>query len=246
MKCLVGLRLRRSLDSACPNYAQHRLSADSVDHEIDLNDLVNRVRCQLNADVDHNCDPLAIQGARGVLFRVREVSNGYTFVAKGTVDAYRPQLRHEGQVYQRLLPIQGSATPIYLGNIDLGYPYFYDIGVKIVHMVLMSWGGVSLQERSPAIDGSLLENEKQRSIREVSQLSVLHGDLRLPNMLWNDEVHRVLLIDFERAHLQPQKRKRGHHSKSEFSHLRRVKRQRRRDFTAGHPLHQMQSISACT
>ncbi|KIX92010.1 uncharacterized protein Z520_12281 [Fonsecaea multimorphosa CBS 102226] len=246
MKCLVGLRLRRSLDPACPNYAQHRLLPNTVVHEIGLNDLVDRVRCQLNADMDHNCDPLGIQGARGVLFRVTEVSHGYTFVAKGTIDELRQHLRHEGQVYQRLLPIQGSATPVYLGNIDLDHPYFYDVGVKIVHMVLMSWGGFSLYERSPAIDGSLLEREKQRSMREVSQLLVVHGDLRLPNMLWNDEAQRVLLIDFERAHLQPQKRKKGHHSDSEISPLRGLERQRRRDFAADHPLRLMQSTPPCT
>ncbi|OAP55383.1 hypothetical protein AYL99_10356 [Fonsecaea erecta] len=245
MKCLAGLRFQRTLDPGCPNYAHHRTSPDTTVHEIDLNVLVDRVRCQLNFDVDHNCDPLGIQGATGVLFRVTQVSHGYTFVAKGTVDGYRQQLRHEGQVYHQLWPIQGAATPVYLGNIDLKYPYFYDVGVKIVHMLLISWGGYSLYERSPAIDGVSLENEKQRSMRAVSQLSVVHMDLRSPNMLWNDEVQRVLVIDFERAHIRQQKRKGKHHSDSTITHLRSPKRQRHQDLLASHPPPLAQSNSAC-
>ena len=246
MKCLVGLRLRRSLDPTCPNYAQHRLSPDTFVHEIGLNDLVERVRCQLNADVDHNCDPLGIQGARGVLFRVTEVSHGYTFVAKGTIDEYR-----------QATPPRGASIPA-----PIAHPRLRDSCPPGEYrsrqsLLLRRWSQnfshgfdvlrrVSLHERSPAIEGSLLDREKQRSMREVSQLSVVHGDLRLPNMLWNDEVHRVLLIDFERAHIQQQKRKRGHHSNSEILHLRSLKTQRRQDLAAGHPLHLMQSISTCT
>ena len=46
----------------------------------------------------------------------------------------------------------------------------------------MPRGGFSF-ERTPVIDGSLLERENKRSMREISQLSVVYGDLRLPNML---------------------------------------------------------------
>ena len=45
-------------------------------------------------DVDHDCDPLGIQSATGVLFRVTQESHEYTFVAKGTIDEYRERLRY--------------------------------------------------------------------------------------------------------------------------------------------------------
>lgn len=246
MKCLAGLRHQLTLDPACPNYAQHRMSPDTSVHEIDLNTLADRVQRQLDADADLGCDPLGIQGARGVLFRITLASHRYTFVAKGTVDGYRPHLRHEGRIYQHLFPLQGSTIPVYLGNIDLRYPYLYDVGVKIVHMLLISWGGRSLYERSPAISSSQLEREKYRSIRAVSQLSVVHKDWRLPNMLWNDEVQRVLVIDFERAHIRQRTRKRGCNSDSAIMHPKSPKRRRHQYFPNRQPLHMPESISTCT
>jgi hypothetical protein len=66
---------------------------------------------------------------------------GYTFVAKGTVEVFGADLRHKLLVYQHLSGILGMLIPVYLGNISLACPYFLDIGVRIVCMLLMSWGG---------------------------------------------------------------------------------------------------------
>jgi serine/threonine protein kinase len=41
--------------------------------------------------------------------------------------------------------------------------------------------------------------EIRQSTREIRNLGVKHNDLRPQNMLWNVEVGRVLLIDFERS-----------------------------------------------
>jgi hypothetical protein len=65
---------------------------------------------------------------------------GYTLVGKGTVEAFMPDLRHEGQIYQRLDAIQGECIPVYLGNIDLLKVYYLDIGVRIQHMLKLSTG----------------------------------------------------------------------------------------------------------
>jgi hypothetical protein len=40
------------------------------------------------------------QGARGVLFRIKFTSYGYVFAGKGTVEAFVPDLRHEGHTYK--------------------------------------------------------------------------------------------------------------------------------------------------
>jgi hypothetical protein len=49
---------------------------------------------------------------------------GYTFVAKGTVRAFKANLKHEGVVYQHLNKLQGELVLVYLGNISLARPYF--------------------------------------------------------------------------------------------------------------------------
>jgi len=44
-----------------------------------------------------------------------------------------------------------------------------------------------------------LEREKERSLEEMSAWQVVHNDSRLANMLWNVEMGRVMIIDFERS-----------------------------------------------
>jgi hypothetical protein len=44
------------------------------------------------------------------------------------------------RIYRQLKRLQGEVVPVYLGNIGLIEPYV-DLGVEIVHMLLMSWGG---------------------------------------------------------------------------------------------------------
>ena len=42
------------------------------------------------------------QGARGALFRLTLLAYGYTFVGKGTVAEFQPDLYHEAGVYNKL------------------------------------------------------------------------------------------------------------------------------------------------
>jgi hypothetical protein len=204
--CLLGLKRRRSLDPACPNIDRHRQRSGARFHELHMRAFHRCLQAQLVADMDHNCEPLGKQGARGALFKITLASHGYTFVGKGTVEAFVPDLRHEGQVYERLEAVQGLAVPLCLGNMDLQRTYYLDVGVRIVHMLYMSWGGENMYERAPSIPPALLELEKQRSMSEVRRLGVVHRDLRLANMLWNEAHRRVMLIDFERSNIQSNKR----------------------------------------
>lgn len=45
--------------------------------------------------------------------------------------------------------------------------------------------------------------EQKRSSRAVWREGVSHGDERRPNMLWNEERRRVMVIDFDQATLRP-------------------------------------------
>jgi hypothetical protein len=57
---------------------------------------------QLAEDPDNGCKPLGKQGARGALFRLTLEWYGYTFIAKGTVTAFKVKLKYKGLVYEYL------------------------------------------------------------------------------------------------------------------------------------------------
>jgi hypothetical protein len=108
-------------------------------------------------------------------------------------------LLHEGEIYRRIEKIQGAAIPVYLGNIDLLEWYNLDLGVRILHMLLLSWGG-EVADEDKAVKGMAgIQEEIQRTVAEVRRAGVDQMDIRLPNLLWNQEAQRVILIDFERA-----------------------------------------------
>ncbi|KAH8585875.1 hypothetical protein B0O99DRAFT_646021, partial [Bisporella sp. PMI_857] len=122
--CLLGLVRKHPLDDACLNVNAHRAHGAGNHHALGRKSLAK-----------------LMLRARGALFRLTLESYGYTFVAKGTVPAFKAKLKHEGLVYRHLDQVQGELIPVYLGNISLVRPYFLDIGVRIVHMLLMSWAG---------------------------------------------------------------------------------------------------------
>jgi hypothetical protein len=213
-KCLLGLKRRDILDEACPNYQAHRCGTTMNRHRINTASLRRFLQEQLLQDMDHNCDPLHKQGTRGALFRIKLASHGYVFVGKGTVDAFVLDLRHEGQIYKLLKRVQGSATPVCLGNIDLKRPYYLDVGVRIIHMLLLSWGGTTLEDSGPLVPQYNLASEIQQSAEELRKLGVEHGDPRSQNMLWNAEIGRVMIIDFERSSgPSNQRRRHSRHTK---------------------------------
>jgi hypothetical protein len=173
-----------------------------VHHPITGDDFPRLLREQLGQTVHRHCKPLGLQGSRGALFKLTLTGYGYTFVAKGTVSSYVPDLRREGRWYQKLDRLQGDAVPVYLGNIDLMTGYYLDLDVDIVHMLLMSWGGQGVDKVDGA-DVPDMAGETERTLREVLKAGVVHGDARPANMLWNAERRRVMLVDFDRSALVP-------------------------------------------
>ncbi|KAI9778921.1 MAG: hypothetical protein M1816_003803 [Peltula sp. TS41687] len=216
--CLLGLVRRRVLDDRCPNVAVHRGEEGGRQHRISLEELTSLVGTQLNRFCDQLNKPyserdndecyydiefdgcfesLDLSGWAGALFRVTLFSHGYTFVGKGTVKPLVPALKKEADVYTRLKKIQGKAVPIYLGSVDLRRAYYLTSLVPIVHVLLMSWSGPDLLDCG--VDKQLLDEETRRTVREVERLGVRQGDVRPQNLLWNEELGRVILIDFECA-----------------------------------------------
>jgi hypothetical protein len=193
--CLLGLVRKGPLDDACPNVNAHRAHGAGNHHALGRKSLAKLMLRQLAQDPDNGCEPLGKQGARGALFRLTLGWYGYTFVAKGTVTAFEAKLKHEGLVYQHLDKVQGELIPVYLGNITLVRPYFLDFGVRIVHMLLLSWAG----EQAP--QDLMLAAETSAAVTKILDCGVEHRDVRPPNVLWNPEIENVVLVDFERSEI---------------------------------------------
>ncbi|KAL9609496.1 MAG: hypothetical protein Q9167_005745 [Letrouitia subvulpina] len=209
-KCLLGLMQGTALDHDCPNVFSHTNGQSSEGHLMGPTEFQERVQDQLADDLDHDCEPLNLNGARGCLFRITLASHGYVFAAKGTTRDVAPYLRHEGRVYAHLHGLQGTAIPVYLGNIDLIHRYFLDY-IPIKHMLLLSWGGNDANYDDWAKDDAAVKirNESERTWKEVWKAGVDQRDFRAPHFLWNEEAQRVMLIDFERARFRHKSKRWG-------------------------------------
>ena len=193
--CLLGMVSGSALDDGCPNVKLHRRGKKGRNHLINKQQFGGMVQRQLAETLDRNCKDLQVQGSRGALFQITLASHGYTFVGKGTRDVFVPDLMHEGRIYDHLKSIQGKMIPVYLGNIDLDRPWL-DLGVRIVHFLLMSWGGERIDK---AKEVRAFGKEIMLFERRIARMGVRHGDIRPPNILWSQENDAVLFIDLERA-----------------------------------------------
>ncbi|KAJ6437107.1 glycoside hydrolase family 5 protein [Purpureocillium lavendulum] len=206
-KCLLGLVRGHGVDRSCPNVSLHcrgkrYLGRGAIRHPIDHAEWLQLLHAQLKETLDRGITPLEKGGARGVLFKVTLLAYGYTFVSKGTIQVFIPDLEHEAAVYRRLEDLQGIHVPVFLGAVDLrslDRIYYYDHRVYIVHLTLVSWGGESLREaRGPM---PTAEEQVKRILHAIHQRGVTHRDVRAPNILLCEETGGAMIIDFERAQL---------------------------------------------
>ncbi|KAL2258771.1 hypothetical protein VTK26DRAFT_7794 [Humicola hyalothermophila] len=199
--CLLGLVAGEVLDEECPNVALHRRKDGDRRHPVDHTAWLGLLHEQLGRTLDDGVVPLGKEGARGVLFQVTLLAYGYTFVSKATTARFVRELEHEAKVYERLRPLQGIRVPVFLGAVDLrevGRTYYYDIEVHIIYLVLLSWGGRSLDEIEVS-DEAKVKREVIQSVRALHVHGVAHTDVRDANVLWDEETERAMVIDFEQA-----------------------------------------------
>lgn len=95
--------------------------------------------------------------------------------------------------------LQGRAIPVYLGNVDLTSPFHRTARATIVHLMLLSWAGEEAWQCK--IESKRLQLESIRTYNEVAVLGVQQGDMSPLNVLWNFELDRAVLIDFEYARI---------------------------------------------
>ncbi|GLA01927.1 hypothetical protein AnigIFM60653_001218 [Aspergillus niger] len=199
-RCLLGLQRGGGLDKQCPNVALHRQGADVDQHPITAEALVQQINRQLNEDVSHGCTPMRGYGSTIAPFKITSSEYGYTVVGKGaSSDAFwRESFSRDADVYRILYQAQGSAVPVFLGTIDLKMAYLHG-DLEVDHMLLMAWGGEWIRSR----DGKSFKREVRRSEKEVRSLGVLCHNLRPEDTLWNAELRRALIINFNHSQLDP-------------------------------------------
>ncbi|KAF5139120.1 hypothetical protein E5D57_002910 [Metarhizium anisopliae] len=200
--CLLGLKTGRHLANNCPNVQFHRAVGGNEQHAIDRAEFTRLVDEQLRRDPYDYCEllsPWGMYGSTGVLFKLELAPYGYTFVAKGTTATLLCSLEHETNVYDKLHRLQGNAVPVHLGLVELPGGYILPGGLRAVHMMLMSWGGQTVKEEKIA---------RFRSSEAVRNEGIYHDDVCDANLLWNEELGRVMVIDFDYAKiLEPPKHK---------------------------------------
>ena len=202
--CLQGLAQGGPLDLQCPNVSSHCKEGHQGDlHQLSGEEFRMLLAGQLRQGRGDAVQPLGMQGARGALFKVTLVSHGYTVAGKGTVRAYIKALRHEAEVYRHLVALQAIHIPVCLGSIDLDSPIYYATGVRIMHLMLMSWAGKCLDDSktAPGVDRQTWTCDLVSAVNAVHSAGVLHRDVRMPNILWNEETKQVMIIDFEEAEI---------------------------------------------
>ncbi|OAL35138.1 hypothetical protein AYO20_05615 [Fonsecaea nubica] len=190
--CLKGLVENGDLDSSCPNVHLHGCGPK---HQLRMQEFRRLVRQILQKDLEY-CEELYLWGARGVLYRLRLPHWGYTVVAKGTRPEFVMDLQHEAKIYRKLRSIQGIHVPVYLGSYTLDRPLQYAGSVPIVHMMVLSFGGYSLNHlrTTPATTDTAIDG-----LLAIHKLGILHRDVARRNMLWDSMTGRIIWHDFGQA-----------------------------------------------
>ncbi|KAJ2897772.1 hypothetical protein MKZ38_004395 [Zalerion maritima] len=205
--CLLGLKRGWDLDGNCPNVLSHRTVEGDTQHPIDADEFARLVGERLRQNPYRDCEALdgwGKTGATGVLFKLELAPYGYTFVGKGTLSGHPRLLEHESRIYARLDGLQGEVVPVHLGLARLDRGYILPGGARVFHMMLMSWGGETMADTvTVGASAADLAAEVRRSSQAVWAEGVDHGDERDANRLWNDERHRIMLVDFDHATLLP-------------------------------------------
>ncbi len=154
-------------------------------------DIIGRLRYQLTTDLVTNVTDLRLQGSRGVLFKLTDALLGYTVVAKATIRGCVEQLTHEVEVYNHLKPLQGTSVPVCLGLMELIEVFVHGIGRHLSHMMLVSYGGTSLQPlqnkmgpKMILVVGEGLTEKVERATRALRKMGVFHKDLE-PRNRWD-------------------------------------------------------------
>ncbi|KAL7956035.1 hypothetical protein V8C34DRAFT_326684 [Trichoderma compactum] len=193
-ECLLGLSDGSPLDQACPNFDKHG------DEHISNLEFLRLVQSQLGQTrhVSGCCVSLDLKGSLGAMFKVMIPSHGYTFVAKGVTEENVSRLLREGDTYTRLRDVQGGCVPVYLGIVQLEATFDHD-STAYSHFMLLSWAGRPVENLQQSQASYGFVNSTRRAYTELHNAGLVHNDAELRNMLYNPQLDRIMLVDFEHA-----------------------------------------------
>ncbi|OJJ73102.1 hypothetical protein ASPBRDRAFT_670191 [Aspergillus brasiliensis CBS 101740] len=191
-KCLLGLRRRGKLDKNCPNFRLHQVNG-STHHLTNTRGLAKLLKASIDECLDL-AEPIGNCGLSGAPFKLTCARYGYTVIGKGTTCYLWPLLEREADVYQMLESVQGSSVPVYIGKINLRKMYFLLGAGKIRHMLLLGWGGETINKVE--IEEDTRQWNISKSEKDIQSFGVQHEDLEARNILWNTELSRAMIIDF--------------------------------------------------
>ncbi|KAE8146486.1 hypothetical protein BDV25DRAFT_169850 [Aspergillus avenaceus] len=190
--CMRGLLTQDQLDPKCPNVHEHGIGR----HPFESKQFVRQLHCQLLKDRESGFEQLHIRGRTGFILKATLLSHGYTVIIKATSAQQEASLQKEIGIYHHLRGLQGNHIPVRLGGFRPGISYWYH-GQRMTLMMVLGWSGVRVQKIINKENEPFFRAER-RQLREVLQpYGVLHGDLEWRNMLWNSDMNRAFMIDFE-------------------------------------------------
>lgn len=202
--CLFSLVNGGPLDNKCPNVSFHKKDG-TLGHPVSHARWMELLRQQLSKTLVKGVVALNKQGGCGVIFQFTLLEYGYTFVAKGVTGRRVPDLEKEKAVYHRLQSLQGRCIPVCLGTVDLRplqRILYYDIDVRLIYFLLLSYGGPKLARPADPKAEARIVDTVTAAVRQMHQLGVAHGDIRLPNVLQGPD-EQVTIIDFDQAAVFP-------------------------------------------
>ena len=65
--------------------------------------------------------------------------------------------------------------------------------------IVITFLGEALTEEKVAELPLIVRNRAIEDLCRIHQLGVVHGDIRLPNLVWNEEKRKIMFIDFGRS-----------------------------------------------
>ncbi|KAF2863423.1 hypothetical protein K470DRAFT_255125 [Piedraia hortae CBS 480.64] len=200
MICLLNLKRGFGLDERCPNYRQHLKHSTDNKHPAGIDGVVEQLSKTMTFEdfgpiVGSEC------GTTGTPFWIRCPTYGYVFIGKGASTWSWPEVLDERKFYNHLNDVQGTLVPVFVGTMYLnpGQRYFLHGVGEISRFLLLAWGGRELTREE-------WYGSKRKKVKYATQImeayGIEHNSLKCSNALWNDELKKVLLIDFHRSEMR--------------------------------------------
>lgn len=120
---------------------------------------------------------------------------------KGIILAFVKDLCHN-EFCRWLTAVQRVHVPSWIGSIDLDKPYYYNAGICIVNLTLVSWAGECLDgsKTAASMNGPRWTSDLVRAVNAIGA-GVSHQNLRMPNLHLNEETRRIMVVGFERPEI---------------------------------------------